>query len=455
MKQRLFKITPFKACVSILLFVGILLHLIGLSHPNSVVFDEVHFGKFISGYCCTGERFFDIHPPHAKLLIAGVAKLGGYKGDFGFDNINKPYENVPTYWLRLVPALSGILIPIALFVLIGQLGGSIWAAFLGAIFVLFDNALVIQTRIIALDGLLLLSSLASLSLFLLATQLKHPTKRVVTFLLAGGFAGFAVGTKFTGLAVLGLLGLMLLVKMVRGRNWKNVFYWFRQSLWVGAGACAVYLAGWVLHFNLLSLPGAGDRYYKPISSFATDTVMMHKSMFGSNYNLKKTHPYSSPWWSWPLMKKPVFYASANGSRVYFLGNPVVWWGITLMLLVVMTNLALFRVTNLSSFKMKKDHLIWIPLVAYVASYAPYVGVPRVLFMYHYLPPLLFSVMVVLLWLDAVGWIRPGGFLRQRVSYHLTLVFVIFGFFLISPYTYGFKVKNSPQTKALEFFIKSP
>ncbi len=32
-----------------------------------MVFDEVHFGKFISGYI-RGTYFFDIHPPAGKLL---------------------------------------------------------------------------------------------------------------------------------------------------------------------------------------------------------------------------------------------------------------------------------------------------------------------------------------------------------------------------------------------------
>ena len=48
-----------------------------LAHPAEIVFDEQHFGKFISAYL-TGEYFFDIHPPLGKLMIAGVAKLAGY-----------------------------------------------------------------------------------------------------------------------------------------------------------------------------------------------------------------------------------------------------------------------------------------------------------------------------------------------------------------------------------------
>ncbi|MBI3421301.1 MAG: phospholipid carrier-dependent glycosyltransferase, partial [Candidatus Sungbacteria bacterium] len=41
------------------------LHFTALDYPRQVVFDEVHFGKFVNAYCCTKERFFDIHPPHA------------------------------------------------------------------------------------------------------------------------------------------------------------------------------------------------------------------------------------------------------------------------------------------------------------------------------------------------------------------------------------------------------
>ena len=38
-----------------------------------MVFDELHFGKFVNGYV-KGEYFFDIHPPFSKLLIAFAAR---------------------------------------------------------------------------------------------------------------------------------------------------------------------------------------------------------------------------------------------------------------------------------------------------------------------------------------------------------------------------------------------
>ena len=77
--------------LAILLLVGGLVHFAGLSHPREVVFDEATFGNYVAAYCCTGERIFDVHPPHGKLLIALGAKLGGFDGHFKFDHIGQPY----------------------------------------------------------------------------------------------------------------------------------------------------------------------------------------------------------------------------------------------------------------------------------------------------------------------------------------------------------------------------
>jgi hypothetical protein len=87
----------------------------GLSSPRQVVFDEVTFGKFVQAYCCTGERFFDIHPPIGKLLIAAAAKLGGLSSSFQFETIGQSYGTEPVWALRLVPALMGTLISVDFF----------------------------------------------------------------------------------------------------------------------------------------------------------------------------------------------------------------------------------------------------------------------------------------------------------------------------------------------------
>jgi dolichyl-phosphate-mannose--protein O-mannosyl transferase len=73
----------------------------GLKWPAQVVFDEVHFGKFVNGYI-TGRYFFDIHPPLGKLLIALVAYSYGYDGTQPFDHIGEAYHaNVNLFALRV------------------------------------------------------------------------------------------------------------------------------------------------------------------------------------------------------------------------------------------------------------------------------------------------------------------------------------------------------------------
>ena len=73
--------------ILIILALSLITRFAFFGYPSSTVFDEVHFGKFIGAYCCTHERFFDIHPPHAKLLIAGTAYLAGWRGEVSFYHI--------------------------------------------------------------------------------------------------------------------------------------------------------------------------------------------------------------------------------------------------------------------------------------------------------------------------------------------------------------------------------
>jgi len=139
------------------------------------------------------------------------------------------------------------------------------------------------------------------------------------------------------------------------------------------------------------------------------------------------------------MLRPVFYWSGPRASLYFVGNPVVWWGSSLGLVVVLAQLGLVRITDLREPESAspQPRRLWIPLLGYVLSLGPLTRIPRPLFLYHYLTPLFFSVCVVLLWLDRVGWTRPGGWRRQRLSVGAGVAVLALGFVAVSPLTFTF------------------
>src|SRR3989338_10701939 len=144
-----------KTLIIIILALSLFTHFILFGHYNQTVFDEVHFGKFLSGYF-THEYFFDIHPPLGKLLLSGVGYITGFEPGFSFAEIGQQFPNKDYLWLRLLPTLAGMLLPIVVFFLVLEMGMSKLAAFFAGIAAALDGALLVQSRFILLDSFLLI-----------------------------------------------------------------------------------------------------------------------------------------------------------------------------------------------------------------------------------------------------------------------------------------------------------
>lgn len=407
---------------------------VDLDAINQVVFDEVHFGKFISSYCCTHQRFFDIHPPVGKLFIAGGAYVARYNGQFSFDHIGQLYTNVPITALRIVPALVGSLLSIIVMVLLRQAGTSYAIAILGGFAIALENALIVEARFILTDSILLAALFGCIAFAIAALQTKHVAYSWYFSCIAGILAGVAVGTKFTGALAIALGFCMFLFRAIRGGH-KEAIAWTGKIILFVVSALLVYLISWMLHFSLLTLPGSGDVWGVTTGSYWQDLLHVHQQMLSANYNLSATHPYGSAWWTWPFMARSVFYWQGNDSFIYFLGNPVVWWG----------SIVLF-ICGVVYFLPKTNRVPWVFLIGYVVSFVPLMRVPRVLFLYHYLTPLLFSLLFGMCVLDQLPhrW-KPRSML-------CSLILMIAGFLFISPLTYGFQVSHVWQNAL--FFISS-
>jgi dolichyl-phosphate-mannose--protein O-mannosyl transferase len=449
---------PSAVLLLVLLGVGLFFHLFRLSDPSQVVFDEVHFGRFVNSYLDSHAYYFDVHPPHGKLLIAGVAALGGYDGDQSFKRINEPYEKVRAALMRIVPALSGLAIPLLAFAILVQLGASRWAAFLAGWMLTLENGLMIQTRIIALDGFMVFCILAAFSTGLRGIRGAPSLQRLLWISASGAFAGAAVGIKWTGLSGIGLLGLLVLAELfqqLKEPQKRDLAALRRTAIdgsLIAVCAIAVYLAGWALHFALLDQPGPGDIWGAPSGHFFADFGAVHARMWSANSGLDQGHPYSSAWWSWPLMLRSVSYWSSTSHHLHFIGNPVVWWGSTLGLISLFSTTLLARASDLGiEGRPLWPAGLWLLLAGYFGAYIPLVFVSRILFIYHYLTPLVFGVCCLALWLDHVGWTRRGAWRDQRPSYWGLLVLVAVGFALVSPFTFAYVDAPEYQAAILQWF----
>jgi dolichyl-phosphate-mannose--protein O-mannosyl transferase len=106
---------------------------------------------------------------------------------------------------------------------------------------------------------------------------------------------------------------------------------------------------------------------------------MQKQMWWYHTGLVATHPFSSPWWSWPVLGRPIWlYTSGEHQglidNIYAMGNPIIFWG-GLISIFVSTWYAL----------KDKSRALAVVVVAYAGMFMPWALSPRIMFLYHYFP----------------------------------------------------------------------
>ncbi|XP_011176830.2 protein O-mannosyltransferase 1 [Zeugodacus cucurbitae] len=171
-----------------------------LSIPRHVVFDEIHYGKYISLYL-RNIFFFDQHPPLGKQLIAAVAyTAGGYDGNYTFPHIGAEYnKNVPIFWLRFLPALCGSALAPIVYKLLMSARLSRWSALLGGVLIILDNALLTQSRFILMESMLLFFEACGLYYMLRFQDCRFGSSLWLLFGLASASCfSFATSVKYAG-----------------------------------------------------------------------------------------------------------------------------------------------------------------------------------------------------------------------------------------------------------------
>lgn len=253
----------------VVLLVASAVRLFRLSKPSSVVFDEVHFGKFASKYIKT-QYFVDVHPPLAKLLITLAAFVFGYDGNFDFKDIGKQYDDVPYVAMRLVPAILGIAtIPLSYLTLRG-LDCRATTALLASLFITFENGLVTQSRYILLDSPLIFFTALSIFFWVgFCNEDKHEpfTESWWGWLFMSGLSlGAVASCKWVGLFTIATVGLSTV-----GQLWNllgdlrippRVFmhHFAARALCLILVPVLFYMGMFQIHFMILGSSGDGDGF---------------------------------------------------------------------------------------------------------------------------------------------------------------------------------------------------
>jgi dolichyl-phosphate-mannose--protein O-mannosyl transferase len=136
---------------------------------------------------------------------------------------------------------------------------------------------------------------------------------------------------------------------------------------VGSVATMTYLAVFIPHYWLGWWGGITD-----VLKYYNDVIWYEQSVASA------THPYASPWWSWPLMLRPVAYwqnfpKTGNVSTIWGGGNPLLWWG-------ALTAITITAVNALERPNLARSFLV----IGYLAYIVIWIWIGRTLFLYHYM-----------------------------------------------------------------------
>jgi dolichyl-phosphate-mannose--protein O-mannosyl transferase len=122
----------------------------------------------------------------------------------------------------------------------------------------------------------------------------------------------------------------------------------------------------------------------------SDFWRMQWDIYSFHSHLAASHPASSPWWSWPLMLRPVwmYVGSFDGSTGYIstLGNPALWWA----------SIPVMLATFWLAVRHRNKIAIFIS-IPFLAQWLFFVPISRVIFIYHFFPNVLFMILAVTLW----------------------------------------------------------
>lgn len=376
------------------------------SYYNSMYFDEIYHARTGYEHANSLYAYETTHPPLGKVFISWCISLLGM---------------TPFAW-RLAGTICGVLMIPAIYLLAMTLFERTRWATLCALLLSADCMHFTQTRIATIDSYPVLFIM--LMFMFMARWMKmsfyHQRLRdtLVPLALSGVCMGLAIASKWIG--CYSAVGLAILFFARFYSLWRQSVYakahrdeapaleraaslFARNGARTIAACCVFFVAVPVVIYVLSYIPylSAYGEVKWNLRTFERiwDAQVL---MFDYHKNLVAEHYFSSPWYEWPLIVKPMWYFAADFeapgmvSSILAFGNPAVWWtglaGILFVLIYSSYRNALPALRVLPGREDGNDRAMPVIAVGFLSAYLPWVLVSRLTFIYHYFASVPFIIL---------------------------------------------------------------
>ena len=440
---------------------------------NSTYFDEIYHARTAYEFLQGSVPYETSHPPLGKVIMSAFVAIFGM---------------TPFGW-RFAGALAGILMLPGMYLLGKQLTKKTGMGILACLVMALDCMHLTQTQIATIDSfpvLFIIFAYFFMLRFLQTDFIREKTSKSLFSLgFSGLFMGLSIASKWIGIyAGAGLAVLffwhcvrtvMVYRKAERMKADDAVSAENRTKLGQmcsAAGAKAVpekliLLFAWCILFFIIIPVAIYLLSYIPYMAYNSrkiDSLWKYidevwQAQVGMiNYHSKPglgmDHPSYSPWWEWPLIERPMYYAahqylpddSPVFHSIFSFGNPAVWiGGLAAVFLCAVRAMASRR------YQTKESDLLWhmksttydpryaFIIIGLLAQFLPWILVPRGTYIYHYFASVPFLISATAVCLD---------FRSRYAKWAATAAAVIFAitaacfFIVLFPYVSGMNV--SPE-----------
>ncbi len=355
------------------------------TYMNGTYFDEIYHAR--TGYeHVNGLSVYETtHPPLGKLLIGLGIKI------FGMN---------PFGW-RFMGTLLGTLFVPLMYLFALKIFKKRLYAFSAAFLMMFDFMRFTQTRIATIDTysvlFVLLMYYYMYDYFTTKTYDLKFVQSLKPLALSGLFFGIGVASKWTSMyAGAGLAFLFFLAKYLeyqdiqkRRYSWpKEKKSWLTSDFLVTCAFCViVFVVIPAIIYTLCYIPYKPGEPDKDLITIMLDNQV---NMFNYHSNLNATHSFSSTWWQWPILYRPIWYylAPETGeglrSTISSFGNPAIWW----------TGIGALVMSVIVAWK-KRDKKMVVVFVAVAMQFCPWMLVTRCTFIYHFFTSVPFVILMII------------------------------------------------------------